>query len=246
MDWYYHDPGQGRVGPLSADAMRTRYRERRIQQDTLFWREGMREWQPLERVSDQLELLGVQPDAALPPPLPPGPPPGVGPARYASPVATAPATPGYTLPPRRGMSGCLIALIVAAVIAVPMLAIIAAIALPAYQDYTLRAKVAAQVEARAPSVKAAVAAAAAAHAGECPASAEDANLPPLPGVDFGTVHGHCAFSIRIDDPNPKLAGRTVVFVAPLSPGAEWDCTGGDLPARYRSQRCRPEPEGPTP
>jgi type IV pilus assembly protein PilA len=40
----------------------------------------------------------------------------------------------------------MIALIVAAVLAVPMIAILAAIALPAYQDYTLRAKVSAALQ----------------------------------------------------------------------------------------------------
>ena len=40
------------------------------------------------------------------------------------------------------MSGCLIAIIVAAVLAIPVVGILAAIALPAYNDYTLRAQVA--------------------------------------------------------------------------------------------------------
>src|SRR3546814_7999787 len=30
-DWYYHDPAQGRVGPLSAEQVRARYVDRRIQ-----------------------------------------------------------------------------------------------------------------------------------------------------------------------------------------------------------------------
>jgi type IV pilus assembly protein PilA len=59
-----------------------------------------------------------------PPPLPPTP-------------APRPSGP----PPRRGMHGCLIALIVCAALALPLGGILAAIAIPAYQDYVARAKV---------------------------------------------------------------------------------------------------------
>src|SRR5690606_14914715 len=74
-DWYYHDPAQGRVGPLSAEQVRARYVDRRIQRDTLAWHAGVREWQPLDRFSDELQLDTVAPDASQPPPLPPAAPP---------------------------------------------------------------------------------------------------------------------------------------------------------------------------
>ena len=51
--------------------MRKRYRDRRIQRDTLVWHPGLREWQPLAGMAEELELDSVQPDASLPPPLPP-------------------------------------------------------------------------------------------------------------------------------------------------------------------------------
>lgn len=254
MDWYYHDPGQGRVGPLSAEELRNRYRDRRIQLDTLVWREGLREWQPLDRVGEELDLLSVKPDASRPPPLPPGPPPGsVGPTAYASTATPAYAAPGQ-LPPgyvvrpapqKRGMSGCLIALIVAAVVAVPMIAILAAIALPAYQDYVVRSKVVQQVDVRAPSLESAVVGAMAAHDGRCPQTASDAGVSDATDVDFGRVDGRCAFQIRLNRINPRVDGRSVIFVAPASPDGAWDCTGGDLPAKYRTVRCRAD-EGPTP
>ena len=69
--WYYHAPGRGRVGPLDAQAMRDAFRHRDIDRDTLVWRAGLPEWQPLARVVDALGLEGVQPEAHLPPPLPP-------------------------------------------------------------------------------------------------------------------------------------------------------------------------------
>src|SRR3546814_6948388 len=64
MDWYYHDPAQGRVGPLSAEQVRARYVDRRIQRDTLAWHAGAREWQPLDRFSDELQLDTLAPDAS--------------------------------------------------------------------------------------------------------------------------------------------------------------------------------------
>ncbi|WP_268890918.1 GYF domain-containing protein [Cognatilysobacter lacus] len=241
MDWFYHDPGQGRVGPLSPDEMRSRYRDRRIQPDTLVWREGMREWQPLDRVSEELDLLSVKPDAALPPPLPPA---ASSPATFhAGPGAVMPmaAGNGYVMrpaPQRKGMSGCLIALIVVAALAVPVIGILAAIAVPAYQDYTIRSKVAMQVDARAPSIEVAVAQAMAVN-GHCPADAAAAGISDGTGVDFGNVDGRCAFKMTVHDVRPLVDGKTVVFVAPASPQGEWDCTGGDLPPKYRRPQCRP-------
>ncbi|WP_396616411.1 RDD family protein [Lysobacter soli] len=55
-DWYYHLPGQGRVGPLGADDVREAYREGRVQRDTLAWHVGARDWLPLDRFSDSLSL----------------------------------------------------------------------------------------------------------------------------------------------------------------------------------------------
>src|SRR3546814_1694597 len=92
-DWYYHDPAQGRVGPLSAEQVRTRYVDRRIQRDTLAWHAGVREWQPLDRFSDELQLDTAAPDASQPPPLPPATPPPVSSARPSAarrPYAAAP------------------------------------------------------------------------------------------------------------------------------------------------------------
>ncbi|GAB6196794.1 GYF domain-containing protein [Lysobacter xanthus] len=248
MDWYYHAPGRGRVGPLSAEALREHYRDRRIEPDTLVWHDGLREWQPLERMSDVLDLASVKPDATRPPPLPPGPLPGV-----AIPLvhATAAAAPGHgSLPPlraapvrKKGMSGCLIALIVCAVIAVPVIGILAAIALPAYQTYVLRSKLMPVVDLRAQQLQAAIATAAEAN-GRCPGTAEEAGLEADPNVDFGTVGQACAFRITVRGVDGRVDGRTVDFYATSSRNDAWDCTGGDLPAQYRPVRCRPEPEGP--
>ena len=71
-DWYYHLPGQGRIGPLGADDVREAYRDGRVQRDTLAWHVGARDWLPLDRFSESLRLdeLGTP---AIPPPIHPTP-----------------------------------------------------------------------------------------------------------------------------------------------------------------------------
>lgn len=145
--WYYHAPGRGRVGPLDADAMRDAFKRREIEHDTLVWRSGLPEWQPLVRVLDELGLEGVRPESNLPPPLPPpsaarptSPPP---PAARAAPRMRAPAAPAEgtdTLTFNR--RGCLIALAVVGVVVFIAFAILAAVALPAYKEYRDRARAA--------------------------------------------------------------------------------------------------------
>ncbi len=125
--WYYAQNSQQRQGPLPAESLVELYRSGRIGLDTLVWRDGQIQWQPLADFAAELGL-SARPGAPLPPPLPPAH------AAFAANRADA--------PPRSGLSGCMIALIVGAVLAIPMLGILAAIALPAYQDFTLRAKLA--------------------------------------------------------------------------------------------------------
>jgi uncharacterized RDD family membrane protein YckC len=69
-DWYYHLPGQGRIGPLDADDVRDAYRDGRVQRDTLAWHVGARDWQPLDRFSEALGLDGMASPVFAPPPLP--------------------------------------------------------------------------------------------------------------------------------------------------------------------------------
>lgn len=255
-DWYYHDAAQGRVGPLSAEDLQARYRERRIQRDTLVWRDGLREWQPLDRVAEELGLDGIQPDTAKPPPLPPGGPIGMNanPA-YAGPAAGAGAGAGgvrtdvrYSSPPKRGMSGCLIAVIVLAVLALPVLGILAAIALPAYQDYTLRAKAMQSIN-EVSQVKLAIAEHMAVNGGDCPSNGDDGFGDPedyatatTAQIKIGTMQGgHCAIELELRGIGERVDGKTIWFEAIPQDGGglQWDCSGGDLPAIYRPSTCRP-------
>ncbi len=137
--WYYADRNRQQHGPVSADELVAHYRHGRIALDSLVWREGLPQWQPLREFSAELGLQAAPADAApAPPPVPPVPPPAAAPQER---LLRTPAPPPAA---RKGMSGGKIALIVAAALLVPCLAIVgilAAIAIPAYQDYTLRAKV---------------------------------------------------------------------------------------------------------
>ncbi|MCC7249205.1 MAG: DUF4339 domain-containing protein [Lysobacter sp.] len=152
--WYYHSPGQGRIGPLRVEELQQHYRERRMALDTLVWREGMREWQPADRLIDELGLIGIKPDDALPPPVPHGQPLSIVEvdderfARNDSKSGTPwPSAPQQAPPAKSGMSGCLIAVIAIGVVGVVLIAILAAIALPAYKDYVDRTKRAQQAAA---------------------------------------------------------------------------------------------------
>lgn len=242
MDWFYHAPGEGRVGPLSAADLRNRYRDRRIQRDTLVWREGLREWQPLDRVADEIELHTVAQDSSLPPPLPASLPMAMAPAMaMAGSAGPAHLRPRAAAPAPRRMHGCLIGLIVGAVLAVPLIGILAAIALPEYQKYTVRAKANAFLQPRIVALRMGTLHARSA-LGRCPEDLVEAGLEDAEtarGVRVGTLDdGRCAFEITLVDVDPKVDGRSLLHVAPAAAGGDWDCTGGDLPAPYRPAPCR--------
>lgn len=83
--WYYATAGGQGQGPVPASQLRELHARRVIGQDTLLWRDGMAEWQPLAEVAAEIGLPGSTP------PLPaPGP--------YAAPQAAPAATPAYAAP----------------------------------------------------------------------------------------------------------------------------------------------------
>jgi len=55
-NWYYADARQQRQGPLSAEALASRFHQGQLRLDTLVWRDGLAGWQPLRDFSDELEL----------------------------------------------------------------------------------------------------------------------------------------------------------------------------------------------
>ena len=151
MSEWFHAEGSRQVGPVSADDMGELFRGNRIGLDTLVWRQGLPAWQPLRTVVDELGLTAVPAAAAAThvPPLPPGSPPA--PPSPAAPYAGAGALPMQAQ--RNPLSGGAMTDVIggaALLVLVPVCAILAAIALPAYKDYTIRAKVAHSVGALQP------------------------------------------------------------------------------------------------
>ena len=130
--WFYAEGNRERRGPISDEDIIELFQSRRIDEDTLIWREGAGDWRPLREFASELGLDIAQAAPMAAPAGPPSLPPGL------QTIHTTPAA-----PPRQGMSGCAIAGIIAAavgVILIAILGILAAIAMPAYQDYVLRSK----------------------------------------------------------------------------------------------------------
>lgn len=223
--WYYADRNREQHGPVTADELVTHYRFGRIALGDLVWREGLPQWQPLRDFADELGLDPAPVEAApAPPPVPP-----------AAPPLAQPSPPRTPVPPARkpGMSGGKIALIVAAVMVVPCIGIagiLAAIALPAYNDYTVRAKIV-QANAEVQALKADVQMFRL-DQGRCPANGEG---------DFGTPEsyagtyvtratigefddGTCGFELELGNTgNAQIDGRKLWWDMG-SDNAQWHCS----------------------
>lgn len=163
----------------------------------------------------------------------------------------APPPPGKP-PASRGLSGCAIAAIIGAValfFGVFVIAILAAIAVPAYQDYIARSKVH-QAYAVGLSLQSQIEELRA-QSGRCPGNdeigyGEDATID-LGGADganggsrawltAGALDsGECAIELRFEGVSPRIDGRTLVFES----GADgWHCLAGTLEDPQRPVACR--------
>ena len=226
-DWFYADQDGQQHGPESVGKLGTHLRQGRIGLDTLVWRDGMAQWRPLSEFVGELGLLELT-SASLPPPLP------------AAPIHTARPT---SAPPKSGLSGCLIAVIVCALLAIPVAAILAAIALPAYQDYTQRAKVASALPLAEP-LKLAVAKHFDQHQA-CPGN-DDSGFGPPEGYASGLVAAatvgtfesdRCGIELRLTVPgNDQLDGKAVWFEYDPSTTA-WQCSS-EIDDKYLPSTCR--------
>lgn len=222
QSWYYAAAGGQQHGPLPAAELAALARAGAIGPHTLVWREGLAQWSPLSALAGELGL------AATPPPLP-------GPA--APVLAPAP-------PPRR--SGCLLAgVIVAGVLFLVMvLGVLGAIALPAYQQYTVRAAAAAAIgEARAHQD--AVVAFLAEH-GRCPgndepgfASAASYASARLQSISFGEFEesGLCGLAATISAPGQQALDGEAIWLEYDATAGSWLCSAA-VQDRYLPHECR--------
>lgn len=86
--WYYADHNRQQQGPVAAAEVARLYRQGRVGDATLVWREGLSQWQPLGAHRSELGL-----DQPVPPPAPVAAPPAPqpAPAPATAPVAAEPA-----------------------------------------------------------------------------------------------------------------------------------------------------------
>lgn len=151
-----------------------------------------------------------------------------------------------------GKSSAILILVIAFVPLIAVLGILAAVALPAYQDYTIRAKAAeayAELKTWSYDVEAFVV-----ETNFVPNSALDAGInksvfsPYINSVEIakgGRVIGHLnpftttgeSYTIVLI---PEFTNKDGRYVA-----AEWGCTGGTLPNKYRPSICRGAPQALT-
>jgi type IV pilus assembly protein PilA len=222
-DWYYATVDGQRCGPLPAADLRALALAGTIGAQTLVWRDGMAQWRPLHERAAELEL------PALPPPLP------------ASAATSRPAAP----PPREGMTGLLVAILVVGggLVLVAIVGIMAAIALPAYNDYVQRAKVA-EALAQPAAMKPAVVEFLEAN-GHCPDN-DDAGfgelaagvVPPVGEVTFGEFEASklCGMQLRLALPGkPALDGKAIWLE--YDPGKGWQCSS-EIADRHLPTSCR--------
>lgn len=126
-------------------------------------------------------------------------------------------------------------------IVVAIIGILAAIAIPAYQDYTIRSKVS-EGMVLASAARTAVAETFIA-TGTLPGDNATAGLSNTIASKYVTsvvVGGSGVITVTLDASlDPAVAGSTITFVPEAITGVvDWDCTGGSLVSKYRTANCR--------
>ena len=136
----------------------------------------------------------------------------------------------------------LVVIIVAVVFGIMMLGILAAVAIPAYQDYTHRARAAEGILSVSPW-RAAVTEHYA-QTRQLPNGVADLPkdlLPQEPPGRYGasSLGANGVITLTFSQAAGAMAGKTIVFRPQVEGGGLlWDCTGGTLEPRYRPATCR--------
>jgi type IV pilus assembly protein PilA len=222
--WYYVDANEQRQGPVAVAALAQAYAAGWLDRDSLVWRDGMAQWQPLSACAGE---LGIDLSAARPPRAPSA---GTG---Y-SPTPAAPAArPGFNW-----KLGCLIAGVVGIIPGLLVIGILAAIAVPAYSDYTTRARVAEGLN-EAAMAKLTVAEAYVSQ-GAWPADNAAAGYAFQPSATLADVQiRENTITLTYQAP-AAIAGQTIVLTASASDDytVYWECNQGTMEMRFRPANCR--------
>jgi uncharacterized membrane protein YhaH (DUF805 family)/Tfp pilus assembly protein PilE len=134
-----------------------------------------------------------------------------------------------------------IVLVCVAALGVPMIGILAAVAIPAYADYTVRARVSEVL-----LVGSASRTAISEHyarTGKLPATAAELPQQPGPGESkYGSASlgANGVVTLTLAAPTgQQFAGKTILLQPKVDGNAlSWDCTGGTLEPKYRPGSCR--------
>lgn len=125
-------------------------------------------------------------------------------------------------------------------IVVAIIGILAAIALPAYNDYTTRAKVSEGIGLAA-AAKSAVSEYRVSQA-TYPTSNSSAGLPGTIASKYVSsvgVSGSGLITVTYTAAAGVTAGSTIIFTPTYATGTvDWACTSGDIPNSYRPSNCR--------
>ncbi|KRG87479.1 MULTISPECIES: pilin [Stenotrophomonas] len=229
-EWFYAEGNRERRGPLPAASIVELFHSRRIAGDTLVWREGATDWRPLSEFADELGL-DMPPGQPVAPPLPP-------PVQHAPAVEPAPARPG--------LSGCAVAGVVAAVVGVVLLAIggiLAAIAIPAYNSYLMRAKITAAWAQLQPLTQDVARFASA--AGHCPVNGDSGFESPesyaagdVASARVGRFeNGHCGVEARFRVPGKQALDGKHLWLDYDTQTATWTCSS-DVADEHLPAQCR--------
>jgi type IV pilus assembly protein PilA len=130
-------------------------------------------------------------------------------------------------------------------IVVAIIGILAAVAIPAYQDYTIRAKVS-EVMTIASAARTSVAEYYIS-TGDMPSSTTSAGINDnaaqseyITGIAFATSAGGTELTYTLDNLGGTADNTTFIYqITGNNNGVQVNCTGGTLEAKYRPANCRP-------
>jgi uncharacterized RDD family membrane protein YckC len=122
---------------------------------------------------------------------------------------------------------------------IPVAGILAAIAIPAYGDYTTRSKMT-EVISTGAAARSAVSEYVATQ-GKLPATLEEAGFQFTPSANVESVKASFTgptLVIRVVSKIPQAKGGAVLFSSPAKPPLAWTCTGDGIPNKYLPATCR--------